>query len=457
MSTFKSAIVTVTLIFGSFCAAQSTELRLRRPEKVGMSTEKLADLSRAMQEYVDNQTVAGVSVLVARKGHVVYRENFGVSDLESGRPMQDDTIFRIASMTKFVVSVAAFTLIEDGVLCRHTPLSDFVPEFASPSVIQQTEGSVATDFTVAASSREILIENLLDHTSGLEYRFHNHPVLGQLYADNGIWDGFNTVPQGGATTLGEMVAERLAELPLLFEPGEQFTYSLSHDVLGHVIEVATGMSLADYLNQRLFIPLEMDSTFFFTNNPDQINRMATVYTPDGNGIRALGNDPVELFPNFYADNGFPFMGPQEIYSGGAGLSATLNDFYRLVQMVENGGQIRPKCGWGRVRVLNRRSVHNLLSVRDHDPRMDPFTEQFGWKGYRFNNGAGVHVDPSESGKAASIGQISWNGAFNTMFFMDPEQELIGIMMAQLVPFLGNDMQAQFERLTYEALIDPNER
>lgn len=454
MSKLKSAIVISILMVASISSVLAGELTIRRPEKVGMSSEKLADLSAAMQGYVDNNTVAGVSVLVARRGQVVYRQDFGVSDLKTERPMQDDTIFRIASMTKFIVSIAAFTLIEDGLLCRHHRLSDYIPAFANPDVIQSIDGRPPAEFNLVPSRRPIYIENLLDHTAGFEYRFHNHPVLGPLYAENEIWDGFNTVSEGGALTIGEMVDQRLAELPLLFEPGREFTYSLAHDVLGHVIEIVSGMSLADYLQMRIFGPLEMDSTFFFTNDADQIARLATVYTPDGAGIKELGNDPVELFPNFYADNGYPFQGPQSLYSGGAGLCATLNDFYRVIQMVENGGRIKPKCGWGpSIQILNCRSVYNLLRVRDHDPRMDPFTEQFGWKGYRFNNGAGVHVDPSESGKAASIGQISWNGAFHTMFFMDPEQELIGIMMAQLVPFLGNDMQAQFEKLTYEAVTE----
>lgn len=429
---------------------------MKRPEKLGMSSEKLATLSTSLQQFVDDQTVAGVSALIARRGHVVYRQDFGMADISSNRPMTDDTIFRIASMSKLVVTVGAFTLIEDGLMCRHTPVHEIIPGFAQPSVVAPVAGEPDTTFVTKWARKEMRVNHLLDHTSGLEYRFHNHPVLGPLYADQSIWDGFNTVPADGPMTLGDLVENRLAELPLLFEPGERFNYSLSHDVLGYIIEKVSGQSLAEFLNDRIFEPLEMEDTFFFTENPDQINRFATVYTPTAEGgLTELGDNPVEVFPNFFADGGYPFRGAQAVYSGGAGLSSTVNDYFRFIQMLLNGGVIRPKCGYGTVRILNRDLTNLVLQVKEIDPFMDDFTNLFGWRGYKFNNGAGVHVDPTLSGKNyVSVGQVSWNGAFNTFYFLDPAEELVGVVMTQVVPFDYTKVQATFERLAYEAI---NER
>ncbi len=452
MKFFTSAFVMVTLLITSTAPIFSGDATAA-PESVGMSSSKLNDLSAALQAYVDNNTVAGASAIIARNGEIVYRENFGLADRKTQRPMDNDTIFRIASMTKIIVTVATYQLIEDGVISKDTPLSNIVPGFANPTVIESVPNEPPSVYSTRLASNEITIDHLLDHTSGLEYRFHNHPVLGPLYAENSIWDGFNTVPADGPATVGDLVANRLADLPLLFDPGQEFNYSLSHDVLGFVIEQATGKKLSTYLQENIFDPLEMDSTFFFTQDFDRIDRLATVYTPDGNGdLVELSQQPVELFPNFFADSGYTTQGPQAVFSGGAGLSATLNDFYRFAQMLANGGKLKSKDGTTTVRILKNKTAKEIMTVEDSDPFMDPFTNLFGWSGYKFNNGAGIHVDPALSGKdKVAIGQVTWNGAFNTFFFIDPEEDLVAVVMTQLVPFNFTQVQLTFETLTYEAI------
>lgn len=455
MKFFTSAFVLVAFLALGFSQTHAGETNSCDPASVDMSAAKLDELSVAMQGFINNETLAGAAALIARNGQIVYRENFGFADRKAQRPIDDTTIFRIASMTKLVVTVATYQLIEDGVIAKDTPLSQFVPAFANPTVIESVANEPPSVYNTRLAATEINIDHLLDHTSGLEYRFHNHPILGPLYAENSIWDGFNVVPEDGPATVGDLVANRLANLPLLFDPGDQFNYSLSHDVLGYLIEQVTGQKLSNYLQQNIFNPLEMNSTFFFTQDPDEIDRMAVVYTPDGNGgLTELGRQPVELFPNFFADGGYTTEGPQAVFSGGAGLSATLDDYFRFAQMLANGGKIKNREGTNTVRILKNKTVKELLTVEDSDPFMDPFTNYFGWSGYKFNNGAGVHVDQDLSHKNnVSLGQVSWNGAFNTFFFIDPQEHLVGIMMAQKVPFDYTKAQATFERLTYEALTE----
>lgn len=430
---FTLLILTVLLLAGCQNAgAPQIGLPSVAPEKVGLSTERLERIDKVMQQYVDEGRIAGAVTLVARRGKVAHLGTYGMADIEAGKPMQANTIFRIASMTKPITSVAVMMLYEEGHFLLSDPISKYIPEFKNPQVL--VPSSTGDSYTTVPAKAEITIRQLLSHTSGISYLFFGREYIADLYQNASISDGL-TQTEG---TIGDNV-RRLAGLPLYSQPGEAWGYGLSVDVLGYFIEVISGMSLDGFFRERIFKPLRMEDTYFYLPE-DKISRLASLYrpVPEG-GLDEFPETPVE-FGYLVMSSTYHYSGPRTYYSGGGGLVSTASDYARFLQMMMNGGELEG------VRLLSRKTVETMTTNHIGDLRSL-------WFGNKFSLGFGIYPDPGESGTLNSEGSYSWGGIFNTGFGVDPQEELIGIIMTQLYPNNQSDITAKFPVLAYQAIVN----
>ena len=408
--------------------------QLSKPEDVGLDADRLANIPNYFSSYIDRGKLAGFSTLVSRGGEIAHFEVRGNRDRERGLPMEKDTIFRIYSMTKPITSLALMMLYEEGHFQLNHPVSRYIPEFKKLKV---WAGGTAEKYETKSCAREMTIRDLLTHTSGLTYGFmHVHPV-DQLYRDAGI-DGANTVK----LTLKEMVTA-LADIPLLFSPGEQWSYSVATDVCGYLVEVLSGRPLDEFLASRIFAPLGMDDTGFFVPK-DKLGRFATNYFKDPRsgktGIMDLGDET-----STYAT-------PPKFLSGGGGLVSTMMDYWRFCQMLLNGGEFEG------VRLCSPKTIEFMtLNHLPDDKRMNEISNsafsELAPAGAGFGLGFQVTLDPAESPTIGSAGNFSWGGAASTYFWIDPEEELVAIFLTQLYPSSTYPLRPQLQQLVYGALID----
>ena len=431
--------VTLTLTFTAFgqsaskqtgaagTRAKATSLPRATPESVGLSSERLARIRSVVQQYVDQGRVAGATTLVMRNGKVAHLE--AVGQMDEGKPMREDAIFRVASMTKAVTSVAVMTLYEEGKLLLDDPVSKYIPEFKGAQVAIPSEDKKS--YTLVAAKSEITIRHLLTHTSGITYGFIGIEPWAKLYKDAGISDGL--VQTEG--TIADNV-KKLARLPLMHQPGEKFSYSLSTDTLGYLVEVVSGMTLDEYFRKRIFEPLGMTDTHFFLPE-EKVARLAAVYNqlPDGR-IKRMGDETDERGYLRYSAS-FQRKGPRTYYSGGAGLVSTISDYARFLQMLLNGGELNG------ARVLSRKTVE-LMTVNH-------VGDMFGAQG--FGLGFSVLRDLGKSNELGSVGAYGWGGFFYTNFFVDPKEKMIGIFMSQLYPYNDVRLHERFRSLAYQAIAD----
>ena len=400
----KLLAYTCLLLFYTTTLAFGQGLPMAVPEAVGVSAERLERIRPVMQGYVDEGHLPGFLTVVARRGKIVHFETIGMRDVENNKPVEPDTIFRIYSMSKPITSVAVMILYEEGHFQLGTPVSKFIPEFKNMKVYNddQTE--------ILETENEITIKHLLMHTAGLTYGWGNKPV-DERYKASKIFE-----PN---TTLVDMV-KKLSDIPLVHEPGERWTYGVSVDVLGYFVEVVSGMPFEEFLQTRLFGPLGMVDTGFSVPL-EKIDRYAALYRhnrEEGEKQRVkdapLANDEVSFFP-----------------SGGGGLVSTAADYMRFSQMLLNGGELDG------VRILGKKTVE-LMRYPHHDD----------W----FGLGFAVVTDKEPPNTLESVGNFSWGGAAATTFWIDPEEELIGLLLTQLLnnphPF-----QQQFKVLTYQTLTE----
>jgi len=412
--------------------AHGQGLPAAHPEEVGLSSQRLERIDKLMQDYVDRGQVAGVIALIARQGKVAYCKSFGVMD--EGKPMRADTIFRIASMTKPITSVAVMILLEEGRILLNDPLSKYLPEFKNPQVLV-SDGPGEGQFHLVPAKREITIRHLLNHTSGITYGFWGRPHLYPLYTKAGISDGL--VQTEG--TIAEGVA-KIARMPLMNQPGEAWEYGLNTDVLGHLVEVVSGMPLDQFFAERIFKPLGMVDTYFFLPE-SKLPRLAAVYTPnEQGGLRRLSDGSVKMGYELFSAS-WHYKGPRTYFSGGAGLVSTAADYLRFLQMLLNGGELDG------VRLLGPRTVE--LMTRNQIGDLDVFLRS---PGYKFGLGFAVLADPEKSGRIESRGEYNWGGFFYTRFWVDPREGLIGIMLPQIRPNRHLDLDEKFRILTYQAIM-----
>ena len=396
------------------------------PETVGLSTERLSRIDKVMEKHISEQKIPGGVILLARHGKIAHLGTYGMMDVEAEKPMKPDTIFRIASMTKQITSVAVMMLYEEGHFRLREPLSNFIPAFKEMNVLppESDDESAAP----VPATRQITIWNLLTHTSGLTY--HWNEQLGPQYNDVGITHGLLQ----DESTLAEKM-KVLATIPLLHQPGERVEYGLSIDVLGYLVEVASGMPLDQFFAERIFKPLGMTDTHFFIPEAKR-ERIATVYERTGDGpIMRKSKEPTVNGSLIYSTD-YPYNGPQTYFSGGAGLVSTALDYARFAQMMLSGGELDG------VRLLSRKTVELMTTPQLADMGVD----------YGFGLGFGIVQDESDLKEIGSVGAYNGGGFFFTSFFIDPQEQMLGIFMCQLHPG-GSDLAERIRILSYQAIID----
>src|SRR6478735_1015300 len=384
------------------------------PTSVGMSAERLERIDVAMQAFVDRGVVRGISTLVARRGQVVHRGLYGHRDAETAAAMTDDTIFRIYSMTKPIVSTGLMLLHGEGRFQLDQPVATFLPAFAAPRVMN-------ADGTLVDATAPITVADLLGHTSGLTYDFMVDNPAAQLYRDH-------RVMHDATRTLEECV-DLIASLPLAFQPGERFHYSVGIDVAARLIEVIADQPLGDFLAEHLFGPLGMIDTAFGV--PDQqLARLAAMYgLPDLVGENYSADDLVAadlagFNQRIDVSDTYPTSTPDLFVRGGVGLFSTIDDYFRFAQMLANGGELDGH------RVVGRKTLE-LMHGNRLPPAMLPW-EIMGdpTPGYGFGLGSRVLLDVAASQSAGSIGEFGWSGAATTYYWVDPVEDLVGVFMTQ---------------------------
>ena len=397
------------------------------PEAVGFSSGRLKRVNKMMQGYIDDGKLASGMTMLARRGEVFHFEPYGVLDLESGAPVERDTIFRFYSMTKPITSVAVMMLYEEGRFALDDPVGKFIPELASMKVY---DGMGETGMRLTQQERPITIRHLLTHTAGLSYGFHQDSPVEDMYREANI-----TPPDG---SLQEMV-EKLGRLPLITQPGTKWRYSFATDVLGYLAQVVSGKPFDQFLRDRIFAPLGMPDTSFYAPE-EKLHRLATVYGASANGgIAPLHNDLVDRHAR-----------PHTLFSGGGGLVSTASDYMRFCQMLLNGGILDD------ARLLAPKTVEMMRSNHLTDD-MRPFavgqSNASDTKGCGFGLGFRIVMDIAQHGIIGSNGIYSWGGAASTVFWIDPQEDLIAILLTQFMPSSYYPLRREFQISTYQALME----
>ena len=392
------------------------------PWRVGVSAERLERLTDALDAYVEAGDLPGGVLFVAREGRTVLLNAFGESDRESGRAMRDDDLFRIASQTKAIVSVAVMILQEEGQLLISHPLSRYLPEFREITVAEQGDDGACS---VVPAERAVTIRDLLTHTAGVGY---GGGPCSDAWADAEIRGWY-------FAHRDEPVREtvrRMASLPFPAHPGERYVYGYSTDILGALVEVVSGMSLDEFLHERIFEPLGMENTFFYLPAEVDRDRLVTVYSTTPDGLERTPDVSAMVGQGEYAD------GPRTSFSGGAGLLSTAPDYGRFLQMMLNGGELDG------ARVLSRKTVE-LMTV-NHVGDMRGETSGFGL-------GFSVLRDLGARGQAGSVGEFGWGGAYHSTYWVDPSEDLVVVYLTQVIPATGLDDHQKVRALIYQALVD----
>mgnify|MGYP003341108156 CR=1 FL=1 len=409
------------------------------PESVGMNGRRLARIRPVMQGYVDHHGYAGISTMIARRGKVIYADQVGWQDREAGVPMAEDTIFRMYSMTKPVIYTALMTLYEEGRFQLTDPVAKFIPAFGATRVLA-SDGNLVDQNPL----RPMQVRDLMTHSSGLTYDFLEDFPVGAQYRDARLMND-------PTRSLGTVIAE-LARLPLAFQPGTMWHYSLGTDVAAHLIEVISGKPLGQFLHERLFEPLGMPDTAFGVPET-QRHRLSAMYgLPD---LFAPGMTFGALFGHFMNGNigrrevqdTYPVDQPDVFQRGGIGLFATAADYLRFAMMLLHG---RSADG---TRIIGRKTLelmHTNHLPADQLPFMLAGTPNA--PGYGFGLGSRVAMDVGATAVSGSVGEFGWAGAAKTYFWVDPAEEMVGLFMSQFMIAFDNP-QNDLRALAYQAIDD----
>ena len=405
-------------------------MNLTSPESVGLSTDRLNRIASHFNTYVDDGRLPGYTVMIARGGEPAYFYKYGLCDIEAGKPIEEDTIFRIYSMTKPITSVGLMMLYEQGRFQLDDPVSHYLPKFSDLTVFKDGDEN---DFTTTPAECEITIRHLLTHTSGLSYGFMNNSPVDAIYRKHDV---------NGATAnrTTETFVDKIAELPLLFSPGEKWSYSVATDVLGRLIEVLSGQSLDVYFHDQILAPLGMLETAFSVPSGSE-SRFAANYQRSKNGF--------ELFD---APETSPYLAPPAMLSGGGGLVSTTGDYFRFCQMLLNRGELDG------VRLLGRKTVDYMTA--NHLPNGGDLTSmgqavfsETRFDGVGFGLGFSIMLDPVKAQVLGSSGEYAWGGAASTGFWVDPAEDMIGIFMTQLMPSAAYAIRRELRVLSYQSIVD----
>jgi CubicO group peptidase (beta-lactamase class C family) len=420
----RLSVAFVAASFSAFVAtsthtAAQADLPFAKAEAVGMSSKRLERINAFIKDYVDTNQIAGAVTLVARKGKIVHFESQGWRYKEENQPMEKDAIFSLASMTKPIVSTALMMLWEDGRFMLDDPIAKWLPSYANKQVLDPLTGR-------RVPAKPVTVRHILSHTSGLSLTATNTPTP--------LTDGGETqaqtapAPPARPKTLLEAV-ERAAGSPLAFQPGERWQYGSSTDFVAILVEKMSGLSIDQFVRERIFQPLGMRDTFY--NVPrEKVNKVAAIYRPDKDGKIALLRKPEYHEPTTY----FP---------GVAGLNATAADYFRFSQMLLNGGEYNGQ------RLLGRMTVNMMITNQIGEGK----PVYIRGDGYGFGLGFGVLTNPAKAPDALSIGTFTWGGANGTLFWIDPQEDLIGIMMIQINPYSHFNIRPLFSVAVSQAVTD----
>jgi len=397
------------------------------PESVGISAERLARIDKMCNEAVQSGDLPGIVSMVVRNGKIVHWRAYGMADNQSEKAMKRDDIFRIASQTKAITSTAVMMLWEEGKFQLDDPISKYIPEFKNAQVLNTFQYSDTT-WTGIPANKEITIRHLITHTSGIGYGFiDGDERFKMIYHKAGIVDAFTTEK----VKLSENI-KKLAKMPLHHNPGENFTYSEGLDVLGYLIEVVSGMSFDEFLKTHIFDPLGMNDTRFYLPDSKAGRLVAVQHKVDGEW---------QKFPVTSYDPDYPIKGAKSYFPGGAGLSSTVKDYAYFLQMYLNGGE------YNGVRLLSRTTVQAILSNQIGKIWGDDSDTKYGLAfGLLTENG-------QNKGGKGSAGTFDWGGYFNTSYFADPKENVIGLIFKQTQGPVNDETGWKFRQLVFQTIDD----
>lgn len=408
MKTTRQILIVILLSLALSFVAQAKQIPITSPEDVGMSTEILAQVKPAVQAFVNNDKIAGASVLVARKGKIVLFETFGMMDMEAKKSMKQDTIFRFYSMTKPVTSVAAMMLYEEGKLKLDDPVAKYIPEFKGLKVYVESDMH-------AEQEHQMSIRDLFRHTSGLTYGFFGNTPVDKIYRAKSVFDWDKP--------LQDMI-NKLSEIPLLYQPSTKWHYSVSTDVLGYIVEKVSGQSLDMFFKARIFKPLKMKDTAFYIP-AKKVDRFATCYGPNLTGGLNITDNPATS----------RYLKKRSLLSGGGGLVSTAWDYLRFCQMLLNKGQLDGE------RLLRTETVEMMTT------NQLPDSVKRGEDG-GFGLGFSVRLKDGKFPK----GEYGWGGMASTHFWISPKDELIVIALSQYMPYSGR-LENTIKPLVYDSILN----
>ncbi len=392
------------------------------PEEAGFSQQRLSRIDNLLEERVKNQSIPGAVALIVRNGKVVYYKSFGYSDVDKKTPLKKDDIFRIASQSKAITSLAVMMLWEEGKFLLDDPVSKYIPEFKNPKILK-TFDKKDSSYTTDPAKGEITIRHLLTHSSGISYAVIGSPEFNAVYAKAGVPSGIGNHAQ----VLGQKM-KILGSLPLRHEPGTDWTYGLNCDVLGYLVEIWSGMPFDQFLATRVFAPLGIKDTYFYLPKEKHDRLVALHGSKDGKVFK------MKSAPYDAASPDYPKMDGR-YFSGGAGLSSTVEDYAKFLQLFLNHGEFNG------ARLLSRKTVELMLT--DQLPKLP---NEFGL-------GFGLETPANDFHSPESAGSFSWGGAFSTQYWADPKEHLIALLYTNIYNNPDGDLGEKFKVLTYQAIAD----
>lgn len=406
-------------------AKSSTVLQPVNPESVGMSSARLQQIDKLLQQYTSKNYVPGAIALILRDGKVVYQKAVGLNDTDTKSPLQADAIFRVASQTKALTSLGVMLLFEEGKFLLDEPISKYLPAFKNQKVLATFNGQDSS-YTTVPAQREVTIRHLLTHTSGISYAGIGSKEANAIYAKAKVPSGIGTPNYKLADAMN-----RLGGLPLMHQPGEKFTYGLNTDMLGYLIEVLSGQPLDKFMRARIFEPLGMDDTYFYLPAPKQ-NRLAVLYTEDNqkNTVKRVSQNGQS--PDYPKVNGTYF-------SGGAGLSSTITDYAKFLQMMLNNGTYNGKqlISPATVRLM---TTNQIGEVNQGDNK--------------FGLGFGITTAKGAAKLGVTEGSYEWGGIFGTSYWVDPKEGIVALLYTQKYPnTTGGSLGDKFKAMVYQSVIN----
>lgn len=406
----------------SFAIPLAAAQDLATPDSVGMSASRLALLDSNLQRYVDEAKLAGQVYVLMRRGEVVAHEANGMQDIEDGVPMSTDTLFRIASQTKAITSLGIMMLQERGLLDINAPLSRYLPEWKE---MQVAVANSSGGYTLEPARREITLRHLLTHTAGMSY---GNGVAASAWAQASIQGWYFADRE---EPVRDTIA-RMASLPLDAHPGEQWIYGYNTDILGAVIEQVSGQDLASFFATEIFAPLGMNDTHFYLP-ANKRGRLATVYRPADGGVEAIPET------NGMQSQGLYDEGPRQSFSGGAGLLSTASDYAKFLQMTLNGGELNG------TRLVSRKTIELMTTDHLGDIAFQP--------GQGFGLGFSIATDLGLRGTLGSEGEYAWGGAYHSVYWVDPVEDLLVVYLTQIIPATNLDDHTTLRNGVYQAIVD----